>query len=67
MHLLSVSEPLSPHSRDRKYEQANTYSDLISADLPILNLLTLNFGYHKAHHERASVPWCRLPATYSEL
>jgi fatty acid desaturase len=53
--------------RDRAYEQANTYSNVISARWPWLNLLTLNFGYHNAHHERAAVPWYRLPALHREL
>lgn len=66
-YFVDAEQSLPPHSRDRKYEQANTYSNLISADLPILNLLTLNFGYHNAHHERASVPWYRLPAAHREL
>ena len=29
--------------------------------------LTINFGYHNTHHERASVPWYRLPALHREL
>jgi fatty acid desaturase len=53
--------------RDRAYEQANTYSNVISARWPWLNLLTLNFGYHNAHHERAAVPWYRLPRLHREL
>jgi fatty acid desaturase len=55
------------HHRDRLYEQANTYSNVVSARHPWLNLLTINFGYHNAHHERASVPWYRLPALHREL
>jgi len=27
----------------------------------------MNFGYHNAHHQRASVPWYRLPAYHREL
>ena len=53
--------------RDHAYEQANTYSNLISVRFPWLNVLTLNFGYHNAHHERASVPWYRLPAYHRTL
>ena len=34
---------------------------------PWLNLLVLNFGYHNAHHQRASVPWYRLPAYHRSL
>jgi fatty acid desaturase len=59
------SPPLQ--SRDHAYEQANTYSNLISVRFPWLNLLTLNFGYHNAHHQRASVPWYRLPAYHRSL
>jgi fatty acid desaturase len=59
--------PVPLGDRDRNYEQANTYSNVVSARYPWLNLLTLNFGYHNAHHERASVPWYRLPALHSEL
>lgn len=53
--------------RNRAYEQANTYSNVVSARWPVANLLTLNFGYHNAHHERAAVPWYRLPQLQAEL
>jgi fatty acid desaturase len=66
-YFVEAEQALPPHSRDRNYEQANTYSNLISTGFPILNLLTVNFGYHNAHHERASVPWYRLPAVHKEL
>lgn len=59
--------PVPMNGRDRVYEQANTFSNLISTRWPVLNLLTLNFGYHNAHHERAAVPWYRLPALHAEL
>jgi len=53
--------------RDRVYEQANTYSDIVGLDRPWLNLLWLNFGYHNAHHERPTEPWYRLPAYHRSL
>ncbi|NTV96807.1 MAG: fatty acid desaturase, partial [Thiobacillus sp.] len=53
--------------RDAAYEQANTYSNLVSARWPRLNLLLLNFPYHNAHHEKPAVPWHRLPALHREL
>jgi len=53
--------------RDRAYEQANTYSDIVGLDSPVLNLLWLNFGYHNAHHERPTEPWYRLPAYHRAL
>jgi fatty acid desaturase len=60
-------EPVPMVSKDRAYEQRHTYSNLVSPRHPWLNLLTLNFGYHNAHHERASVPWYRLPALHRQL
>jgi fatty acid desaturase len=59
--------PLPMQGKDRVYEQANTYSNLLSVSHPWLNWLTLNFNYHNAHHERASTPWYRLPALHREL
>jgi fatty acid desaturase len=53
--------------RDRAYEQANTYSDVVGLDRPWLNLLWLNFGFHNAHHERPTEPWHRLPAFHRSL
>jgi fatty acid desaturase len=53
--------------RDRPYEQAHTYSDVVSVDSPVLNMLWLNFGFHNAHHERPTVPWHRLPAYHRSL
>jgi fatty acid desaturase len=53
--------------RDRAYEQANTYSNVVALDSFWLNLLWLNFGYHNAHHERPTVPWHRLPAYHREI
>jgi fatty acid desaturase len=59
-------EPPGP-GRDRHYEQRNTYSNLISRRWPWLNLLTLNFGYHNAHHERPTAPWYALPRLHEAL
>jgi fatty acid desaturase len=53
--------------RDRAYEQANTFSNVVALDSFWLNLLWLNFGYHNAHHDRPTVPWHRLPAFHREL
>lgn len=53
--------------RDRDYEQANTYSNLVSVASPWLNLLLLNFSYHNAHHEKPIVPWHDLPKLHAEL
>ncbi|MGY4827180.1 fatty acid desaturase family protein [Sphaerotilaceae bacterium SBD11-9] len=53
--------------RDRAYEQANTYSNIVGLKSPLLNLLWLNFGYHNAHHDRPTVAWHKLPAYHREL
>jgi fatty acid desaturase len=57
--------------RDRAYEQANTFSDVVGVDngraTRILNMLWLNFGFHNAHHERPTMPWYRLPDYHREL
>ncbi|MEZ5501547.1 MAG: fatty acid desaturase [Halioglobus sp.] len=45
----------------------HTYSNLLSARRPWLNLWNLNFGYHTAHHERMGTPWYKLPALHRQL
>jgi fatty acid desaturase len=64
---VEADEPVPPHARSRAYEEENTYSNVISVRHPCLNVLTLNFGYHNAHHQRASVPWYRLPRFHESL
>jgi fatty acid desaturase len=66
LYFADSREPI-PRGRSHAYEQANTYSNLISVRWPWLNLLTLNFGYHNAHHERPQTPWYRLPALHRSL
>jgi fatty acid desaturase len=53
--------------RDHAYEQANTYSNLVSIHYPALNLIFLNFSYHNAHHEKPIVPWYQLPKLHEQL
>jgi fatty acid desaturase len=65
-HFVEADEAI-PKGRTHAYEQANTYSNLVSVRWPWLNLLVLNFGYHNAHHERPGVPWYRLPALHRSL
>lgn len=52
---------------DRLYEQANTFSNLVSYKYPWLNLFYLNFGYHNAHHHDMRCPWYRLPELHQKL
>jgi acyl-lipid omega-6 desaturase (Delta-12 desaturase) len=55
-----------PRKGDLDYEESNTYSNLLSARWPWLNLLALNFPYHNAHHARPTMSWHRLPAFHRE-
>ncbi|SEO54921.1 Fatty acid desaturase [Nitrosovibrio sp. Nv6] len=62
----STSDPIKRRG-DRDYEQAHTFSNLISTRYPWLNLITLNFGYHNAHHSRPTAPWHELPKLHEAL
>jgi acyl-lipid omega-6 desaturase (Delta-12 desaturase) len=55
------------HRGDRDYEQSHTFSNVISIRYPWLNLVTLNFGYHNAHHTKPTVPWHELPKLHRNL
>jgi fatty acid desaturase len=66
-YFVAADEPVPMNGKDREYELANTYSNIISRRYPRLNVLTLNFGYHNAHHQRPSVPWYKLPALHRDL
>ena len=64
---LGSSDDLARHRGDRGYEESHTFSNLISTRHPWLNLLTLNFGYHNAHHTRPTAPWHELPKLHDML
>ncbi len=53
--------------RDKAYEQANTFSDVVGLQSKWLNLIWLNFGFHNAHHDRPTLPWYKLPAYHHEI
>ncbi len=53
--------------RDRAYEHANTYSDVVSYGIPWLNILLLNFPYHNAHHAKPAAPWHQLAKLHAQL
>ena len=57
----------SPHKGDTKWEQEHTFSVPLSLRYSQVNWLTLNFGYHNAHHARPSTPWYRLPAVHHQM
>lgn len=56
-----------PHKGDFVFEQEHTFSVPLSLRFPRLNWLTLNFGYHNAHHANMNVPWYRLAVLHQEL
>ena len=72
-HTYTVVDPTQrgyrpgPADRTAAYEEANTYSTVLSASMPWLNVLTLQFGYHNAHHRSTGTPWYRLPALHRKL
>jgi fatty acid desaturase len=66
-YFVEPDQPVPMDGRNREYEFANTYSNLVSTRYPWINLLTLNFCYHNAHHHRPSAPWYRLPALHGEI
>ncbi|MEC9412185.1 MAG: fatty acid desaturase [Pseudomonadota bacterium] len=64
---LDDPDAVFPHRRDFEYEQANTYSNLLSHRYPWLNMLVLNFCYHNAHHQKPILNWYELPALHKEM
>ncbi len=56
-----------PRKGDTRWEQEHTFSNPQSFRTEFLNWLTLNFGFHNAHHADMTVPWYRLPAKHREL
>jgi fatty acid desaturase len=56
-----------PRKGDFEWEQEHTFSNPHSLQYEIANWLTLNFGFHNAHHDDMSVPWYRLPAKHREM
>jgi fatty acid desaturase len=68
VHCAETLQPAPRHLvKDRAYEHANTYSDVVSVGHPLLNLLVLNFAYHNAHHARPAEPWYRLERLHRHL
>lgn len=65
----TLEQPAGDEARgfDAVFEQAHTFSNPHSMQYPWLNLFTLNFGYHNAHHEKPNQPWYRLPALHGNL
>lgn len=63
--VLNEADAQSRHG-GRSTEQAHTFSVPLSMQIEWLNWVTLNFGFHNAHHHRPTVPWYRLPAYHRD-
>ncbi len=66
-HLTLFDNAPSERRGDREWEQVHTFSNPLSMRFEPLNWLTLNFGFHNAHHARPTTPWYRLPALHRKL
>ena len=56
-----------PRKGDFRWEQEHTFSNPHSLRHDRVNWLTLNFGFHNAHHDDMSLPWYRLPDKHREM
>jgi len=67
-YTLTLFEPgNAPRKGDYAWEQEHSFSNPHTARDSLWNWLTLNFGFHNAHHADMHVPWYRLPARHREL
>ena len=66
-HLTLFSRAPGPRKGDFVFEQEHTFSVPHSLRYERVNWLTLNFGFHNAHHAQPTTPWWRLPALHREL
>ncbi|NNL95850.1 MAG: fatty acid desaturase [Xanthomonadales bacterium] len=62
----SLYDDLPSRFGGRETELAHTFSNPLSWKHEWINWLTLNFGWHSAHHVRPTVPWYRLRDYYLE-
>ena len=61
------SDEPAPRRGDWEWEQEHTFSNPHSLKHEWLNWLTLNFGFHNAHHAKPVMPWYRLPDLHREM
>jgi acyl-lipid omega-6 desaturase (Delta-12 desaturase) len=65
---LTLFQPgVAPRKGDYEWEQVHTFSNPHLFTDSVLNWITLNFGFHNAHHADMMTPWYRLPAKHREL
>lgn len=63
---INLDEKKNTAEFDRQYEEAHTWSNLLSSRYEWINLLVLNFCYHNLHHQRPGEPWYRLPRLHAD-
>jgi omega-6 fatty acid desaturase (delta-12 desaturase) len=56
-----------PRKGDLEWEQEHTFSNPHTFEDSVINWITLNFGFHNAHHADTTAPWYRLPQKHREL
>jgi omega-6 fatty acid desaturase (delta-12 desaturase) len=66
-NLTLFTQTAGARNGDLVFEREHTFSNPHSLRYEHLNWLTLNFGFHNAHHEKMNTPWWRLPALHREL
>jgi omega-6 fatty acid desaturase (delta-12 desaturase) len=66
-HLNLFEGPKSVHKGDEAWEQEHTFSNPLAFNNETVNRLTLNFGFHNAHHADMNTPWYKLPMKHREL
>jgi omega-6 fatty acid desaturase (delta-12 desaturase) len=67
-YTLTLFEPgNAPRKGDLAWEQEHTFSNPHTFNDSVLNWLTLNFGFHNAHHSEMTTPWYRLARRHREL
>ena len=65
---LTLFQPgAAPRKGDYEWEQEHTFNNPHTFNDSVLNWITLNFGFHNAHHSDMMTPWYRLPAKHREL
>lgn len=67
-YVLTLFDAIKPERKGNfVWEQEHTFSNPQSLTIEPINWLTLNFGFHNAHHDDMNVPWYRLPAKHREM
>lgn len=67
-YTLTLFEYAKPERKgDFEWEQEHTFSNPQSLKYEQANWITLNFGFHNAHHDDMTIPWYRLPAKHREM